>query len=81
MSDTYIFLSERITGIEMERSLRERRVKTGLKWDPAQREVSRPDTITEAMERSFVLFCFVFCSCFSFLSFFLFFFSFRLGDF
>ena len=25
---------------------------TGPKWDPAQREVPRPDTITEAMECS-----------------------------
>ena len=25
---------------------------TGSKWDPAQREVPKPDTITEAMEHS-----------------------------
>jgi hypothetical protein len=45
-------MSERITGIEMERSLRKRRPSTGPKWDPTQREVPRPDTITEAMEHS-----------------------------
>ena len=28
------------------------RSETGQKWDPAQREVPRPETITEAMERS-----------------------------
>jgi hypothetical protein len=45
-------MSERITGMEMERSLKKRSLATGPKWDPAQGEVPRPDTITEAMECS-----------------------------
>jgi hypothetical protein len=47
-----LFLSERITGMEMERRLRQRRSSDSPKWDPAHREVPRPDTITEAMEHS-----------------------------
>ena len=35
----------------MERSLRKGPV-TGPKWDPAQWEVQKPDTITEAVEFS-----------------------------
>jgi hypothetical protein len=39
--------------MEMERSLREKKSPlTGPKWDPAQREVPKHDTITEAMECS-----------------------------
>jgi hypothetical protein len=44
-----LFLSERITRMEMEKSLRKEGPATGPKWDPAQGEVPRPDTITEAM--------------------------------
>ena len=47
-----MFLSERITGTEMERSLRKRIPATGPKWATAQGKVPRPDTITEAMECS-----------------------------
>jgi hypothetical protein len=36
----------------MERSLRKRRPSNGPKVGPAQGEVPRPDTITEAMEGS-----------------------------
>jgi hypothetical protein len=36
----------------MERSLRKRRSSNSPKTDPAQGEVPRPDTITEAMECS-----------------------------
>jgi hypothetical protein len=43
--------SERIIGLEMEKSLR-KRSSSGPKWDPAQGEAARSDTITEAMERS-----------------------------
>jgi hypothetical protein len=38
--------------MEMERSLRKEGPATGPKRDPAQEEVSRPDTIIEAMEHS-----------------------------
>ena len=49
--DPEMFLSE--TGwMEMERSLRKRGQATGPKWDPAQEEAPRPDTITEAVECS-----------------------------
>jgi hypothetical protein len=44
-----LFLSERFTGMEMERNLRKGDSVTGPKWDPAKGEVSRPDTISEAM--------------------------------
>jgi hypothetical protein len=47
-----LFLTERITGMEMERSLRKRSSRTGLKLDPPQGEVPRPDTIIKAMEHS-----------------------------
>jgi hypothetical protein len=48
-----LFLSERIAGMEMERTLRKRMCPTtGPKWDPAQGKVPRPDTITDAMEHS-----------------------------
>jgi hypothetical protein len=47
-----LFLSERITGIEMERSLIKEGSATGPKWNPAQGEVPRSDTNTEAMESS-----------------------------
>jgi hypothetical protein len=47
-----LFLSERAARMETERSLRKRIPETGPKWIPAQEEVPRPDTITEAMERS-----------------------------
>jgi hypothetical protein len=46
-SDPELFLSERTAGTKMEKSLRKRRSS-----DPAQGEVPRPDTITEAMGRS-----------------------------
>jgi hypothetical protein len=36
----------------MQRSPRKRRSRTGPKWDPAQGEVTRPDTISVAMEYS-----------------------------
>jgi hypothetical protein len=36
----------------MERNLRKRRDRDRPKWDPAEREAPRPDTITEAMEHS-----------------------------
>jgi hypothetical protein len=38
--------------MEMERSLSKEGPVTGIKWDPAQGEVPRPDTITEAMKCS-----------------------------
>jgi hypothetical protein len=47
-----LFLSERTAGVERERSLRKRRSSYRLSMDPAQGEVPRPDTITEAMECS-----------------------------
>jgi hypothetical protein len=47
-SDPKLFLSERVTGMEMERSLRKRRSNDR----PTQRDVPRADTITEAMESS-----------------------------
>jgi hypothetical protein len=47
-----LLLSERITGIEMERSQGKEDPATDPKWDPAQGKVPRPDTITEAMELS-----------------------------
>jgi hypothetical protein len=46
-----LFLSERITGMEIKRSLR-KRWSRDPKWDPAQGEVPRLYTITEAMEHS-----------------------------
>jgi hypothetical protein len=46
-----LFLSERITGMEIERILRKKKCPaTSPKWDPAQGEIPRPYTITEAME-------------------------------
>jgi hypothetical protein len=42
----------RISGMEMERSLRKQGPATGPKWDLAQGVVPRPDIITEAMECS-----------------------------
>jgi hypothetical protein len=47
-----LFLSEIITGMEKERSHEKEGPETGLKWDPAQGEVPRPDTITETIEHS-----------------------------
>jgi hypothetical protein len=47
-----LFLSERIIGMEMERSLKKRRSSKRPKWDPGQGEIPRPDTITEALESS-----------------------------
>jgi hypothetical protein len=38
--------------MEMERSLRKEGPATGPKWVPAQGEVPRPNTITEAIEDS-----------------------------
>jgi hypothetical protein len=46
-----LFLSERITGVEIEKILKEGPA-TGPKWDPAQGEVPSSDTIIEAMEHS-----------------------------
>jgi hypothetical protein len=45
-------MSERTSGVEMERNLRKAWFSfgSGPKWDPAQGEVPRPDTITEAMK-------------------------------
>jgi hypothetical protein len=40
-----LFLFERITGMEMERSLRKRKPVTGPKWDSAQGEILKLDTI------------------------------------
>jgi hypothetical protein len=39
-------------GMEMQRSLRKRKFSEIPKWDPAQEEAPRPDTITEAMQHS-----------------------------
>ena len=50
-SDSELFLSERITGIEMERSLREKKVQRQAQ-SRIKGEVPRPDTITEAIESS-----------------------------
>jgi hypothetical protein len=47
-----LFLSEIITGMKIDRNLRDRSPATGPKWNSAQGEVPRPDTVTEAMERS-----------------------------
>jgi hypothetical protein len=52
ISDPLLFLSERTAGMKMERSPRKRRSSKGPKWDPAQGEAPRPETITEAMEHS-----------------------------
>ena len=38
--------------MEMERILMKEGPEIGPKWDPAQGEAPRPDTITEAMEHS-----------------------------
>jgi hypothetical protein len=43
---------KKTTGMEMERSLRKKEGPVTVpKWDPAQGEVPRPDTITEAHKR------------------------------
>jgi hypothetical protein len=47
-----LFLSESITVMEMERSLRKEVTEAGLKRNLDQEEVPRLDTITEAMEHS-----------------------------
>jgi len=38
--------------METERSLRKRRSSDSSKWDPAQGEAPRPDSVIEAMECS-----------------------------
>jgi hypothetical protein len=48
-SDSELFLSERTTGTQMEKSLGKGGPVTGPNWDPTRREATRPDTITDAM--------------------------------
>jgi hypothetical protein len=52
ISDSKLFLSERITGMEMEMSMRKECPATGPKWDTAQGEVPWTDTITKVVEHS-----------------------------
>jgi hypothetical protein len=49
---SFFFFLKLFHEMRMERSLRKRRSSDRPKWDPAQGEVPRPDTITEAMEHS-----------------------------
>ena len=51
-SKTLIFLSQRTGGTEMVKSLRNKRSSDSPKLHPAQGEVPRPETITEAMKCS-----------------------------
>jgi hypothetical protein len=49
-----LFLYEKTAGTKMDKILRKggRSLVRGSSWDPAQGEVPRPDTITEAKECS-----------------------------
>jgi hypothetical protein len=47
-----LFLSERISGMEIDKSLRKRRSRDRPKGDTAQGETPSPAIITEAMEHS-----------------------------
>ena len=47
-----MFLSKRIIGMEMERSLRKRRFSDRPKERSSSGEVPMPDTVTEAIQHS-----------------------------